>query len=55
MDDLVKQGAAAAKAGDIDTARRLLAQAVKQAPDDEKAWGWLMQMIRMCKSINPQF
>ena len=46
MDDLIKQGAAAAKAGDIDTARRLLVQAVKQSPDDEKAWGWLYNVCK---------
>jgi Tfp pilus assembly protein PilF len=41
MDDLIKQGAAAFKAGDLETARKLLTEAVKQFPDDERAWGWM--------------
>ncbi|MCX6083277.1 MAG: tetratricopeptide repeat protein [Chloroflexi bacterium] len=64
MDDLIKQGATAFKAGDIETARKLLTEAIKLHPDDERAWGWmynicntdqerilcLKQMVR----INPQ-
>jgi hypothetical protein len=46
MDDLIKQGALAAKAGDINTARRLLAQAIKQSPNDERAWGWLYNVCK---------
>jgi len=41
MDDLIKQGAEAFKAGDVDTARKLLTEATKQSPDDERAWGWM--------------
>lgn len=41
MDDLIQQGANALKSGDLETARRLLAQAVKQQPDNERAWGWM--------------
>ena len=41
MDDLIKQGAIAFKAGEVETARKLLAEAVKQFPDDERAWGWM--------------
>ncbi len=64
MDDLIKQGAAAFKTGDLVNARIFLADAIKQFPDDERAWGWmynvcstdeerilcLKQMIR----LNPQ-
>ncbi len=39
MEDLIKQGATAFKAGDLDTARNLFNDAVKQSPDDERAWG----------------
>jgi hypothetical protein len=41
MDDQLKQGAAAYKAGDIETAKKLFIGAVRQYPDDERAWGWL--------------
>jgi Flp pilus assembly protein TadD len=36
-DDLIKQGATAFKAGDLDIARRLLTEAIKLHPDDERA------------------
>ena len=41
MDDLIKQGADAFRAGNRDEARKLLLTAVKQYPDNERAWGWL--------------
>jgi hypothetical protein len=41
MDDLIKQGAEALRAGKRDEARKLLLTAVKQNPDSESAWGWL--------------
>ena len=41
MDDLIKQGATAFKAGDLERARKILAEAIKQFPDDERAWGWM--------------
>lgn|GEM_PF-5780401 len=47
MEDLIKQGAAAFKAGDVETARKLLRQAANQFPDDERAWGW---MYNVCDS-----
>ena len=46
MDELIKQGATAAKAGDKETARNLLNDAVKQFPDDERAWGWLYNVCK---------
>ncbi|MBE7535434.1 MAG: hypothetical protein HS124_06860 [Anaerolineales bacterium] len=41
MDDLIQQGANAFKSGDRETARKLLISAVKQYPDNERAWGWM--------------
>jgi hypothetical protein len=41
MDELVKQGIEALRAGKRDEARKLLLTAVKQNPDSESAWGWL--------------
>jgi len=41
MEDQLKQGALAFKAGDIETAKKLFVGAVRQYPDDERAWGWL--------------
>lgn len=41
MEDLIKQGATAFKAGDRETARKLLTEAINQFPDDERAWGWM--------------
>ena len=64
MDDLIKQGATAARAGDKETARKLLSEAVKQFPDDERAWGWLYTVcttdqersncLKQIIRINPQ-
>lgn len=47
MDDLIKQGASAFKAGDLVNARKLLTEAIKLHPDDERAWGW---MYNVCKT-----
>jgi hypothetical protein len=47
MEDLIKQGAAAFKAGDQKTARKLLTQAINQYPDSERAWGW---MYNVCET-----
>jgi hypothetical protein len=41
MEDQLKQGALAFKAGDLETAKKLFIGAVRQYPDDERAWGWL--------------
>ena len=41
MEDQLKQGALAFKAGDIETAKKMFIGAVRQYPDDERAWGWL--------------
>lgn len=38
MDELLLQGAASYKAGDLDTARRLFQEAVEKLPDNEQAW-----------------
>ena len=43
---LLTQGIAAVKAGDRDTARRLLTRAVRQNPDSEAAWLWLGTVLR---------
>lgn len=40
-DSLLAQGIAASRAGDTGTARRLLAEAVRQNPDSDRAWLWL--------------
>jgi hypothetical protein len=39
-DDLLAQGIAAVKAGQIQQARRLLDGAIQNNPDDVRAWGW---------------
>ena len=49
MDDLIKLGVIAFKAGNIETARKLLTDAVKLLPDDDRAWGWLYNV-----SVNNQ-
>ena len=64
MDDLIRQGAAAFKAGDLETARNLLTEAVNQFPDDERAWGWMYNVstddeerihcLKQMLRINPQ-
>ncbi len=41
MDDLLQQGVKAFRAGKRDDARRLIAAAIKQNPNSEKAWGWM--------------
>jgi hypothetical protein len=41
MNELTQRGIAALKAGDRDTARQLLGEAVKQNPSDAAAWLWL--------------
>lgn len=41
VDNLIKQGMAAIKAGDKDKARKLLQQAVDQEPENAKAWYFL--------------
>lgn len=64
MDDLIQQGANAFKAGDKETARKLLITAVKQNPDNERAWGWMynvcntdqerIQCLKQMLRINPK-
>ncbi len=44
-DSLLRQGIAAAKAGDKRVARRLLSEATRQNPDSEKAWLWLSGVL----------
>jgi hypothetical protein len=41
MDDLIKQGAAAFYAGDLETAKKLMTEVVKHHPDNKDAWSWL--------------
>jgi hypothetical protein len=41
MDDLVEQGINAFRGGNRDEARKLFLAAVKQNPNNERAWGWL--------------
>ena len=40
-DDLLRQGIAALQAGDKAQARQLFSQAIRQNPDNERAWLWL--------------
>jgi tetratricopeptide (TPR) repeat protein len=64
MDDLIKQGADAFRAGNKDEARKLLLAAVKQNPESERAWGWLynvanndqerIQCLKQMVRINPK-
>jgi Flp pilus assembly protein TadD len=42
---LRQQGIAAAKAGDKETARKLLLQSVKLDPKSEPAWTWLLNVV----------
>jgi hypothetical protein len=44
-DSLLTQGIAAAKAGDKNTARRLLTQAVRRDPAAEAGWLWLSEVL----------
>jgi tetratricopeptide (TPR) repeat protein len=63
MDDLIQQGANALKSGDRETARKLLISAVKQSPNNERAWGWMynacntdqerIQCLKQILRINP--
>jgi hypothetical protein len=46
MDDLLQQGVNAFKSGDHETARKLFISAVKQYPDNERAWGWMYTVCR---------
>ena len=41
MDDLIGQGINAFRAGNRDEARKLFVTAIKQNPNNERAWGWL--------------
>jgi hypothetical protein len=41
MENLIEQGANAFKSGDRETARKNFITAVKQYPNDERAWGWM--------------
>ena len=62
--NLIQQGVNVFKAGDSDTARKLLTEAVKQFPDDERAWGWMynvcindeerIQCLKQIVRINPK-
>jgi len=44
MDDLLQQGIAAHKAGKRDEARKIFITAVKQNPDNERAWGGMYEV-----------
>jgi hypothetical protein len=62
-DDLITQGIAAIKAGDKEKARKLLSQAIRIFPDDERSWGWFynvaendterLQCVKQVLRINP--
>src|SRR5438132_1243829 len=45
-DDLLQRGIAAARAGQADEARRLLAQAIQQNPRSENAWLWMSSVVQ---------
>lgn len=45
-DDLLQRGIAAARAGQADEARRLLAQAIQQNPRSETAWLWMSSVVQ---------
>ena len=47
MDDLLQQGITAYKAGKRDEARRIFIAVVKQSPDNEENWKW---MINVCNT-----
>jgi hypothetical protein len=49
MDDLIRQGIDAFRAGKREEARKLLLTAVKQNPDSESAWGWLYNVAEKDK------
>ena len=44
VEDSLGQGIAAVKAGNKQEARRLLGEAIKQHPNDERCWGWLFNV-----------
>ena len=44
MDDLLQQGITAYKAGKRDEARKLFITAVKQNPDNKRAWGGMYEV-----------
>ena len=44
-DELLQQGIAAARAGQQDLARQLLAQAIKANPNSEAAWIWMSSVV----------
>src|SRR5687767_12372250 len=46
QDDLLQRGIAAARAGQADEARRLLAQAIQQNPRSETAWLWMSSIVQ---------
>lgn len=62
-DDLLSQGIAAIKAGNVQQARQLLDGAIKQNPNDERGWGWFynvaandeerLRCIKQVLRINP--
>jgi len=64
MDDLIQQGVNALKSGDRETARKLLASAIEQNPDNEHAWEWMYnvcntdqernQCLKQILRINPK-
>lgn len=64
MDDLIRQASAALKAGNKTEARRLLSLAIKENPNDERAWGWMYnaaltdmersECLKQMLRINPQ-
>jgi uncharacterized RDD family membrane protein YckC len=41
MNDLIQQGVNAFKSGDKQIARKYLTAAIKEFPDNERAWGWM--------------
>ena len=47
MEDLLQQGIAAYKAGKLEQARKIFTAVVKQYPDSERAWGW---MVNVCST-----
>ena len=64
MDDLLRQGITAYKAGKREEARRIFIAVVKQDPENEPGWGWMYQTsgndreriycLQQMLRINPQ-
>jgi hypothetical protein len=64
MEELLNQGANAFESGDIETARKLFAEAINRFPDEERAWEWMYDVcdneaertlcINQMVRINPQ-